>query len=231
MDKSWITNRNRLSTEYREGVKQFINVARSLSPGGIDTRCPCRACANLKFQTFSVVDSHLYQYEFTQSYTQWVHHGESCALPPVVSRVDDRVSNDADDHGDGLHELLHDVIAGTYMGDNVGEASTSRISPIREESTVDYVDEFDSLMGDANRQLYPGCTKYSKLHFVIKLMHLKTLNGWSNKSVDMLLELFKDALPEGETLPKSHYEAKSLMSALGLHYIRIHACKNDCVLF
>ena len=37
---------------------------------------------------------------------------------------------------------------------------------------------------------------------------MKCLNGWSNKSFTMLLELLNEAFPEGETLPNDYYEAK-----------------------
>ena len=47
----------------------------------------------------------------------------------------------------------------------------------------------------------------------------------------MLLELLKEALPDANKLPKSFYEAKNIIRDLGLDYVRIHACKNDCVLF
>ncbi|XP_050217554.1 uncharacterized protein LOC126668392 [Mercurialis annua] len=40
-----------------------------------------------------------------------------------------------------------------------------------------------------------------------------------------------DALPKGETLPSSSYEVKKLMRDLGIGYVTIDACVNDCVLF
>ncbi|TXG73322.1 hypothetical protein EZV62_001901 [Acer yangbiense] len=48
---------------------------------------------------------------------------------------------------------------------------------------------------------------------------------------DLLLELFKEALPEGEILPKSFYQTKKIISDLGLGYEKIHACPNDCILY
>nr|XP_015621188.1 uncharacterized protein LOC4326258 isoform X1 [Oryza sativa Japonica Group]XP_015621190.1 uncharacterized protein LOC4326258 isoform X1 [Oryza sativa Japonica Group]XP_025883272.1 uncharacterized protein LOC4326258 isoform X1 [Oryza sativa Japonica Group]XP_025883275.1 uncharacterized protein LOC4326258 isoform X1 [Oryza sativa Japonica Group] len=47
----------------------------------------------------------------------------------------------------------------------------------------------------------------------------------------MLLKLLKEALPTGDTLPASYYEAKKMLRDLGLGYESIHACINDCVLF
>nr|KYP67708.1 hypothetical protein KK1_024060 [Cajanus cajan] len=47
----------------------------------------------------------------------------------------------------------------------------------------------------------------------------------------MLLELLSDALPEENTLPKSFYDTKKIISGLGLSYGKIHACPNDCILY
>ncbi|WVZ76869.1 hypothetical protein U9M48_024793 [Paspalum notatum var. saurae] len=47
----------------------------------------------------------------------------------------------------------------------------------------------------------------------------------------MLLELLHDVLPEGSSLPKNFNVAKNMVKCLGLGYINIHACDNDCILF
>ncbi|GLU11621.1 hypothetical protein SLE2022_283550 [Rubroshorea leprosula] len=47
----------------------------------------------------------------------------------------------------------------------------------------------------------------------------------------MLLELLKEALPDGNTLPATYNEMKKIFSGLGLGYEKIHACPNSCVLF
>lgn len=39
---------------------------------------------------------------------------------------------------------------------------------------------FKGLLDEACNQLYPGCRKYSSLNFLVRLMHIKVLNGWSN---------------------------------------------------
>ena len=93
------------------------------------------------------------------------------------------------------------------------------------------MDKFGEMFIYARKNLYPGCRRYSLLLFVVKLLHLKVLNKWSNKSVTMLLELLKDSFPDGNLLPSSYYAAKKLLADIGLGYQSIHACKNDCILY
>ena len=62
-------------------------------------------------------------------------------------------------------------------------------------------------------------------------MHIKVLNGWSNKSFDMLLELLKSAFSTDASIPSSYYEAKKKLRDLGRGYDLIHACKYDCILY
>ncbi|KAL5556601.1 hypothetical protein UlMin_038837 [Ulmus minor] len=73
--------------------------------------------------------------------------------------------------------------------------------------------QYDNLFTALNSELYPG-----------------VMNKWTNKSFDELLKLLKLAFPKMD-LVESHYEAKKLMTKMGLGYQSIHVCKNDCALF
>ncbi|KAA0064176.1 CACTA transposable element [Cucumis melo var. makuwa] len=91
---------------------------------------------------------------------------------------------------------------------------------------------FYDLLNEERNELYPGCSEFSSLNFLVKLMHVKVLNGWSNKSFDMLLELLRTTFPMcSTTIPSSFYEVKRKLCDLGLRYKTIQACKYDCVLF
>ena len=89
---------------------------------------------------------------------------------------------------------------------------------------------FNNLLGDLEEELYPGRKNFTSFQFLVKLMHVKVLNGWSNKSFDMLVQLLKDAFPEA-SIPTSQYNAKKRLRDLGLGYEKIDACKYDCALF
>ena len=51
-------------------------------------------------------------------------------------------------------------------------------------------------------------SSFSLLNFLVKLMHLKVINKWTNKSIDELLKLLKLAFPKIDLI-NSHYEAKT----------------------
>jgi hypothetical protein len=55
--------------------------------------------------------------------------------------------------------------------------------------------------------------------------------GWSDDSFKDLLTLFKDMLPQGKSVLETVYEAKQIICLLGLEVEKIHACKNDCILY
>ncbi|KAL5583241.1 hypothetical protein UlMin_015683 [Ulmus minor] len=115
-----------------------------------------------------------------------------------------------------MFEVLEDIISNDAEVDQLGSQS----------SNVQYDDLFTAL----NSELYPGVSSFSSLNFLVKLMHLKVMNKWTNKSFDELLKLLKLAFPKMD-LVESHYEAKKLMTKMGLGYQSIHVCKNDCALF
>ena len=46
-----------------------------------------------------------------------------------------------------------------------------------------------------------------------------------------MLQFMRDLLQEGNELPKNTYHAKQIICPLGLDVEKIHACRNDCMLF
>ena len=73
-------------------------------------------------------------------------------------------------------------------------------------------------------------SSFSSLNFLVKLMHLKVVSKWTNKSFDELLKLLKLVF-QNMSLVDFHYKAKRLMTKMGLGYQSIHVCKNDCLIF
>ncbi|KAJ0084642.1 hypothetical protein Patl1_30974 [Pistacia atlantica] len=233
MDKSWIHHPNRLSVEYANGVRTFIEIARNHVDSDGNTRCPCRKCLNAFFKSVSVVKKHLFMNGFSRTYEKWIFHGDSLfeeSTDPMHSTdIDQPTSNGVDINDDMLNvlsDVCHPATSTSFNHDNMNIEADA----VDEENSNNEHEPFDHLYSEAGKKLYPGC-KLSALTFVVRLMHLKVLNLWSNKSLDMLLTLLNKVLPEGTSLPKNTYGVKRMLHDLGLGCEKIHACKYDCALF
>jgi hypothetical protein len=92
--------------------------------------------------------------------------------------------------------------------------------------------KYKKMIKDSNKSFYHDCaTQYTGLFVMIKLFQLKASNGWSDCSFKELLMLLKNMLPQGNTVPETVYEVKQIICLLDLEVEKIHACKNDCILY
>ena len=64
----------------------------------------------------------------------------------------------------------------------------------------------------------------------MKLLHIKSFYRISNVAFNAILKSLSSAFP-AYSIPTSYNEAKKLFRALGLGYVSIHVCPNNCVLF
>ncbi|XP_050914877.1 uncharacterized protein LOC127129795 [Lathyrus oleraceus] len=89
----------------------------------------------------------------------------------------------------------------------------------------------DTLQKDMEESLYPGCKSLTRLSVVLILFNLKARGGWTDKSFTELLELLQEILLEGIMLSNHSYEAKKIFCLMSLDYVRIHVCRDDCILY
>lgn len=158
---------------------------------------------------------------FMPGYNTWIYHGESWNNSAAVSSTPS-VQNDKDDE---INDMLRE---GLGFFDDVNIDVTA--SDDEQENDVDAAIYY-KLANEASQQLYPGCEKYSKLQFIVRLLNIKNLWNMSNACFDELILHLKEALPAGENLPKNYHEARKFVRDVGLGYDNIDACINHCVLF
>jgi len=106
------------------------------------------------------IREHLLCYGFLKNYTAWTWHGELLDLPSV-RRASECVDFSMDDR---LENMIRDVGA---------------------ESFVEAV--FKNMSNDVETPLYLGSTNFTRLSTVLRLMNLKAMNGWTDKSFTELL--------------------------------------------
>ena len=144
MDRSWIYAR-RTSAEYDNGVKNFLEFAIRNAAGDKSGRffCPCVNCLNLRRLCVTEIREHLICDGFLKSYTRWVWHGELVEQRSTSNEVEADVDMD-----DRLEDMIRDI------GEEAFERSHAH----------------DNLSTDAERPLYPGCTKFKLLSAVVRLV-------------------------------------------------------------
>ncbi|CAN6557837.1 unnamed protein product [Malus baccata var. baccata] len=153
----------------------------------------------------------------------WRHHGEKNIGEQNVAIGEEETGDEVA----GMHDFLNDVFVQPLTEEGVGSSTELPIGERRPEE----VETFFRLLEKADQDLWPGCKEFKKLEAVVRLYQIKCLAGMPDEIFTTLLELIKRMLPEGDCLPESYYKAKKLINDLGLTYVKIDACPNDCMIY
>ncbi|TYJ99784.1 uncharacterized protein E5676_scaffold896G00240 [Cucumis melo var. makuwa] len=173
------------------------------------------------------------------TYKRWIFHGDAVDLSPFLrsnSRFLGATFSNVSECREENVNLRENIGVRDTMDDEMVEMIHDLHGPMfeecrRESNEQDESDKISGMFPEIEEELYPGCLKFTSFNFLVKLMHIKVLNRWSDKSFDMLLELLNEAFPNGVELPVSYYEAKKRLRDLGMGYETIHVCKFYCALF
>ncbi|KAF7153268.1 hypothetical protein RHSIM_Rhsim01G0074900 [Rhododendron simsii] len=181
--------------------------------------------------SFTVVKIHLIRNGFDTSYKTWVHHGESVPAPQAYDDdhhdpnegIGDEIGGEVPKDGNQLQNMVEQVFIGGLLDDDSDElpANLGRGD----------VRSFDKLFNAAQRKIYPESEK-SVLAFIVEMLHVKVYKKMPNDTFNIMMNIIKGMRPDyDEAIPWNTYEAKKFLRDLGLGYVPIHACINDCALF
>ncbi|XP_071700146.1 uncharacterized protein [Rutidosis leptorrhynchoides] len=199
MDRNkWMYEILRSSHEFLTELSEFMKVADAdrVRKQNKKVSCPCKKCQNFKaYADVRMISQHLIVNGFVDEYICWSCHGELLVDNHNVSYEGsvDGTNGNTDSHDDGYHDNLDDMLHDLERNMDENE-----------------FDKFQQNFIDSEKPLYAGCTKFTKLSTVLRLVNLKANNNWSDKSFTSLLELLHDMLPEDNELPVSYYQAKKL---------------------
>ena len=79
MDRSWVHS-TLFSTEYVNGVKEFMDFIKEKYVEDDQILCPCTRCLNQKYLHQPNVKNHILMNGMDYTYTRWVHHGEDISV-------------------------------------------------------------------------------------------------------------------------------------------------------
>jgi len=108
----------------------------------------------------------------------------------------------------------------------IAEENTDMQSPFDHvENDIDY--EHNE---DFDLPLYDNAS-ISKGNFCLLMNKIKTDYNIPLGAMNKLYKLNQRILPTGNQAPTSSFQAKKMMTSLGLDYKLIHACPNHCMLY
>ncbi|XP_021843900.2 uncharacterized protein [Spinacia oleracea] len=199
------------SNEYEKGVDQYIEKAFATKSQGNQICCPCDSCHYRYWRYKNDVRDHLVCNGFVPGMDKLSELGINIETEGMI--FDHEEQSNMNDLNDDVAELLHGVQDAFREGPN------------------DEAKQFFKLVEESQEELYPGCKKHSKLSFMIRLFIYKCDVRLPNSSFDLLLEIFKEVLPDASKVLASFNEAKTVLKVLGMDYKKIDACPNDCMLY
>ncbi|XP_075499249.1 uncharacterized protein LOC142537634 [Primulina tabacum] len=208
MGKSWIHS-DRRSKQYEEGVELFIRGC--LENPHIDPNlihCPCCKCKNLKKRPAKSIREHIYFHGFSQNYVNWIWYGESAESEKVNWSTNKEP-----------------------IGNYHGHFETTNMCEAAYDNYTENPEAFMEFLEEAEKPLYNGCKRYTKLSAIVKLYNTKAKHGMSDALFSDPLMDFGDMLSDNHNLPTKMYDVKKTLSCLALSHEKIHACSNDCILY
>ncbi|RDX61224.1 hypothetical protein CR513_60565, partial [Mucuna pruriens] len=159
--------------------------------------CPCSKCKNCVRKKTFWVKEHLFQHQFMEDYINWTIHGN------------DRWSDSSST------SIVHDEELGPrnpYV-DMVIDAASDQLNledRYLEEDPNLLALKFYTWLRDADKPLWDGCHKHTKLSIIIQLLNLKSEFNMRESCYDQMIKIVND---------------------LCLGYEKIDACPNHCMLY
>ncbi|XP_028071049.1 uncharacterized protein LOC114273453 [Camellia sinensis] len=242
MNKNWIDLPNRMSVGYVNGIDNFLRFAYNNRDERSSISCPCQFCSNRYNFSLEVVNEHLISNGFVKKYKNWIHYWESYVQLHGNQENQTLMVDSAT--RDDVIGMVQEALGIPYMGvendepttSDPAQAGVSDPNHVEEDDSVriganDETLKYFKLLEDAQTDLYLGCHKFTSLSFIVRILHVKVLNQWTDKSVDMLLELLNKAFPMSTKLPSLYYQAQKVTKDLGFTFEAFDAFPNSCMLF
>ncbi|XP_059294442.1 uncharacterized protein LOC132047411 [Lycium ferocissimum] len=241
MENRLLPGRVAYTDEFISGVDEFIRFACSqqkyLSEKVI--RCPCKLCKNKKHLIPDEVSVHLFQKGFTPRYWYWTSHREKAPSINLNEHVYSASSSHQGYSFDMPSSSQSNILGDDYEHVNryqgmiynaAGVEFRHQVEPNVEESPNMDATRFYKLLNSAQETLWPGC-KYSESSVVVKMMSIKYENNMSRVFFNSMAQLMKDTSHPDNKIPRDYYQAKKLVSGLGLTSQKIDCCVNGCMLY
>ena len=203
------------SSEWINQTTQFLDQAFSnMEIATNDTiKCPCAMCRNYFSLKRDTIEMHLCKHGFREGYETWTEHGET----HIGHDEGDSIANgEGFDEVDRMDQMLIDL-----AGDN---------PPIVDEQPTPFAIDFYRMVDSASELVHEKTT-HSRLSAVARLLAIKSRHNMSIAEYDDIIGIIHELLPPDSNLPNDFYQSRKLLQGLGMPYVKIDVCYNNCMLF
>ncbi|CAL1383071.1 unnamed protein product [Linum trigynum] len=143
-------------------------------------------CNNFYFKVLSMVKTEIFRHGMVETYTRWIHHGEPFEVGSNsnTNQPHSPFENEIEVIDTNIPDMLDDLGRAT-----AGSFPSTDGATTNNPSLANLSGNLTRLIKDVNCPLYPGCKKFSKLSFVMKMMNNKLLTNSSDKAFNLNFEL------------------------------------------
>ena len=110
-----------------------------------------------------------------------MYHKEYVNLYRGIEKFDEETDSNLFPKDNEMLGMLHDLQALIEHEEETAKEDLENDMSFNSSVKQEPMNIFQKLLNRARRDLYTGCSKFSSLNFFVILMHVKVLNGWSNK--------------------------------------------------
>ncbi|CAK8577297.1 unnamed protein product [Lathyrus sativus] len=243
--RSWMYDRTypgrrRLKPHFKEGVVAFLTYAFAQdccrSEGGV--RCPCLKCGCRNIISDpNEVKRHLEKDGFRPNYWVWYSNGE--ILPEMnreASSSQTRIGVEIGRETSSSQSHLQDHEQFNLIDDMVDDALGVNVTYDEpqdfdaDELPNEEAQKFYQLLKEIDIPLFEGSSD-SMLSMCVRLLAAKSNWNVLDQCLEFFAKMMLDATPVKENMPKSYYDAKRMVSKLGLKVKKIDCCIGGCMLF
>ncbi|KAL6181011.1 hypothetical protein ACLB2K_047669 [Fragaria x ananassa] len=192
--------------------------------------CPCKMCkcrSDMHRFPFDTVWDHLKSNGFWERYTCWIYHGETSSCPHDHGQFYHSGSTSNDPTTAFINDMFPHDSGVCPERQHIPQAPMQAVP--RGVNTAG-IAKYNRLIAFQQTPLCPGHEK-TVLQCVMEVMHIKVDTKSTVTAVDRYLQYAASLLPDGHRHPTTHHKVRHILRDLGLSYIKIHACRYDCVLF
>ncbi|XP_031111768.1 uncharacterized protein LOC116015735 [Ipomoea triloba] len=221
--RKWMYNRllpgrKGYTDEFLMGVEEFVNYASTL-PVYMDSmqiRCPCSKCKNRVHLSADDVRVHLYKKGFEPNYWIWTCHGE---LTPSIQPY----MNEGATENNLYEQMVFDVAGPSFFPLNAENE--------QDEEPHSSARNFYDLLNAARQPLSMNVGEETELAYTLMMMNIKTTYNIPQVAMDQIFQYNNRMMGPDNRVPTRYYDAKKLLTKLGLGHEKIDCCVNNCMLY